>query len=730
MEQKKTASQAGDYQFKPYVESEKPVPEFTFQAVILGFILSVVFNAANAYLGLKIGMTVSASIPSAIISMTVLRIILPKFFNRSATILENNIVHAFASIGESLAAAIIFTVPAIIFMGGQITNGMVFLLGLTGGVLGLLMMIPLRHSLMVKEHRTLPFPEGSACAKVLIAGDKGGASAKPVFAGMLTGGIFKFVMSALTLFRDTVSWSFPSLNKAGFGYEISPLFLGVGYLVGLRIAAVMFAGGAFGYWVLIPAINAFGGHNIIAPGLVPIADMTTDDIRVNYVKYIGAGGVAFGGLISVIRSLPDIISSVRGSVAALTVKAGEKAGAQAATDRDFENNYIVWAGAALGAIIGVFAFEIPWHLGPESWDPVLRLFAGVITRVFVAGSAGALILGTCFWAIARGAAKVCHKFLRIEQDTPLPLVLAGIIAMFLVLWLTPMFGLSFLEALIVVVFCMFFVAVSARMVGLIGTTNQPVSGMTITALLSLTLIFVAMGHGKETAKVAAIMAGAVVCIAISLSGDLSQDLKTAALIGATPWKVQIAQIAGALVSAVRSGFILLLLYFAFGFGAPTPGHPNPLEAPQAQLMAKLVEGATGGNLPWLLLGLGGAIGLVCELAGVSALAFAIGLYLPITNWPMILLGGLIAWFVSRKSGGAPEEEHDPGSLFSSGLIAGDALMGIAIAGIIVLKWDKVLSLRDPSAGSFAFEAALSTVLYLGIAVALYLVARKKHRKAA
>lgn len=728
MDSKKTDPMA-EYHFKPYVETGKSIPEFTFQAVILGFILSVVFNAANAYLGLKIGMTVSASIPSAIISMTVLRIILPKFFGRHATILENNAVHAFASIGESLAAAIIFTVPAIFFMGGKITNSMVFLLGLTGGILGLLMMIPLRHSLMVKEHRNLPFPEGSACAKVLIAGDKGGASAKPVFAGMLTGGLFKFVMSGFLLFRDTISWSFVSLNKAGFGYEISPLFLGVGYLVGLRIAAVMFAGGAFGYWVLIPAINAFGGHNIIAPGTVPIFDMTTADIRGTYVKYIGAGGVAFGGLISVIRSLPDIISSVKGSMAALTVKAGEKQGAQAACEKDFENNYIVWAGGILGAIIGIFAFEIPWHLGPAAWDPVLRLFAGVVTRVFLAGSAGAVVLGFCFWAIARGSAKACHKFLRIEQDTPLPMVLAGIVAMFLLLWLVPMFDLTFVESLIVVVFCMFFVAVSARMVGLIGTTNQPVSGMTITALLSLTLIFVFIGHDKETAKVAAIMAGAVVCIAISVSGDLSQDLKTAALIGATPWKVQLAQVSGALVSAVRSGFILLLLYMAFGLGAPTPEHPNPLEAPQAQLMAKLVEGATGGSLPWLLLGLGGAIGLVCELAGVSALAFSIGLYLPITNWPMILLGGLIAYAVSRKAGGAPEEEHDPGSLFASGLIAGDALMGIGIAGIIVLGWSETLKLRDPWAGNFNFEAVLSTVLYLGIALALYLIAGRKHRKA-
>ena len=718
-----------DYDFKPYVDTNQTIPEFTVQAVVLGFILSVLFNAANAYLGLKIGMTVSASIPSAIISMTVLRIILPKFFNRHGTILENNIVHAFASVGESLAAAIIFTVPAIIFMGGTITNSMVFMLGLTGGVLGLLLMVPLRHSLMVTEHKTLPFPEGSACSKVLIAGDKGGASAKPVFAGILTGGVFKFFMSGFMMFRDTISWSFASLNKAGFGYEISPLFLGVGYLVGLRISAVMFAGGAFGYWVLIPAINAFGGHNIISPGLIPIADMTTSDIRVNYVKYIGAGGVAFGGLISIIKSLPDIFSSLKYSIAGLTTKAAIKEGSQAQTKRDFEHTYIVWTGGVLGAIIGIFAFEIPWNLGPETWDPVLRLFAGIVTRVFIAGSAGALILGFCFWAIANSCAKVCHKFLRIEQDTPLPLVLAGVIAMFLLLWLLPLFDLTFWEALIVVIFSMFFTAVSARMVGLIGSTNQPVSGMTITALLSLTLLFVFMGHNKETAKIAAIMAGAVVCIAISVSGDLSQDLKTAALIGATPWKVQLAQIAGTLVSAVRSGFVLLILYWAYGLGAPTAAHPNALEAPQAQLMAKLVEGATGGNLPWLLLGLGGAIGLICELCGISALAFAIGLYLPITNWPMILLGGFIAYMVSKHAGGAPDEEHDPGSLFSSGLIAGDALMGIGLAIVTVLKWDKPLMLRDPNAGSFAFEATLSTILYLFIALALYLVARKKHRKA-
>jgi len=437
--------------------------------------------------------------------------------------------------------------------------------------------------------------------------------------------------------------------------------------------------------------------------------------------------VAFGGLISVLQSLPDILSSMKHTIAAVRTKAYAGEGAQQAAERDYESTSIIYAGGALGAIIGIFAFEIPWHLGPETWDTAIRLLAGVVTRIFVCGSVGAVILGGAFWLIAAQAAKVCHKFLRIEQDMPFFLVIGGVTAMFLLLWLLPVFNLSFWEALIVIIFCLFFVAVSARMVGLIGSTNQPVSGMTITALLSVTLLFVVMGKTPEATKIAAIMAGAVICIAISLSGDLSQDLKTAALIGATPWKVQVAQIAGTPISAVRSGFILLILYMAFGFGTPTPGHPNPLPAPQAQLMANLVEGATGGNLPWLLLSLGGAIGLVCELCGISALAFAIGLYLPITNWPMILLGGFISWLVTRHKGGAPEEEHDNGSLFSSGLIAGDALMGIAIAGITVLKLDKALALRDPNAGNFAFEAALSTSLYLGLAVWLYMLAKKKKR---
>lgn len=715
------------YEFRPYVDEGAKIAEFTIQAAMLGLILSVVFNAANAYLGLKIGMTVSASIPSAIISMTVLRIILPRFFKRDATILENNIVHAFASIGESTAAAVIFTVPAILFLGGEFKNSTVFVLGAVGGLMGLMIMIPLRHSLVVKEHRNLPFPEGTACADVLIAGDKGGKSAKPVFIGILVGGVFKFITGAFKLFKDYFMWSFNSLNKAGFGYEISPLFLGVGYLVGLRIALVMFAGGAFGYWVIIPLISSFAGDNIIPPGTIPISEMTTDELRSSYVKYIGAGGVAFGGLVSIIKSLPDIISSIKHTLKALiTPKSSAKEAEMRERELDYEHRSIVISGGILGALIGIFAFETPLRLGPETLPDLIRLLFGVLMRVFVMGGIGALILGYFFHIVSLNSSKISKNFLRFERDIPLPIVFFVVLILFLILWLVPFFDLSFIEALVVVLFCLFFVAVSARMVGLIGTTNQPVSGMTITALLFTTLLFVFLGHNPQTLKITAIMAGAIICIAISTSGDLSQDLKTGALIGATPWKIELAQISGLLVSSVRSGFILLLLYWAYGFGSPTPEHPNPLEAPQSQLMAKLVEGVTGGNLPWFLLLLGGAIGLICEMIGVSALAFSIGLYLPITNWPMIVAGGFISWLVKRKVKDIKEEEDD-GALFSSGLIAGDALCGILLAGLTVLGVDRYLVLRNLGETTSAFDVFLSTSFYLLIAFMLYRFALKSSK---
>lgn len=713
---KGAGAQSGELQ--PYVAAERKIPEFTITAVVLGFILSIVFNAANAYLGLKIGMTVSASIPSAIISMGVLRMVLPRLLRRDGTVLENNIVHTIASNGESLAAAIIFTVPALFFLKEQgISNSKVFMLGTAGGLLGLLMMIPLRHSLVVGEHKTLPFPEGRAASEVLIAGDRGGASAMPVLWGIGVGAIFKFAMSGLALFKDTLMWTFPNLHKAGFGYEVSPLFVGVGYLIGLRIVLMMFAGSLLGYFVLIPMIDAVGGSNVVFPGKVPIAEMSTGQLRSTYVRYIGAGGVAFGGLLSLLRSLPDIVASLKHSLGVMASSAAARKGAGAAVD-DVEQPAVVAGGALLGLLVGAFAGD-----GGE-----------IGTRVLSALGCAAAGAGV-FYLLAQAASRLSRGLSRVEQDLPLIVVGIGVLGMFLALWLLPVFGLSAKEAAIVVGFCFFFVAVSARMVGLIGSTNQPVSGMTITALLCMTLLFVWLGHDPSTVRSAAIMGGAVVCIAIALSGDLSQDLKTAALVGATPWKVQLAEIMGTLVSAVRSGFILMLLYAAYGFGAPTPEHPNPLEAPQAQLMASLVEGATGGNLPWTLLMVGAGLGLVVEFCGVSALAFSIGLYLPITNWPMMVVGGLIAWAVARRRGGQLRED-DPGSLYSSGLIAGDALMGIALAMLVVLRqrgpdWDAALnwSLRTLPDAPVAGEAVLSTALYAGVCWLLWRLATRKTKAA-
>jgi uncharacterized oligopeptide transporter (OPT) family protein len=705
-----------------YVPDNSKIPEFTVQAVILGFVLSIVFNAANAYLGLKIGLTVSASIPSAIISMGVLRMLLPRLIGRTGTILENMVVHSIASNGESLAAAIIFTVPALFFMNYEVTNTQVFLLGTAGGVLGMLMMIPLRYALVVTEHENLPFPEGTACAQVLIAGDKGGASAAPVFWGILGGGLYKFAMSGLNLFKDVLFWSSPRLDQAGFGYEVSPLLVGVGYLVGLRIAAMMLAGGLLGYWVLIPLIHAMGGHNIVAPGLVPIDAMSPEDLRATYVRYIGAGGVAFGGLVSLLKSLPDVLGSVRQSLAMLA-KAGaaKKVGGEGEKDR--EHKAVVFGGAALGLLVGGFVGD----------HDSLR---GLLLQIALGGPAGALLGATLFHFLAKAAAKYGRGFGRTEHDLPLPVVGLGVVSMFLMVWRTPSFGLSFVESAVVVAFCFFFVAVSARMVGLIGTTNQPVSGMTITALLAITVLFKFLGHSPEMIKTAAVMGGAIVCIAISLSGDLSQDMKTAVLVGATPWKIQLTHIMGTLVSAVRSGFILLILYKAYGFGAPTAAHPHALEAPQSQLMAKLVEGATGGQLPWTLLLTGAGIGLVVELCGLSALAFTIGLYLPLTNWPMMALGGALAWIAARRRGGQTRED-DPGSLFSSGLIAGEALMGIGLAFLTVIASNYAsaaaalarLPLRTLPDDSPFGESLLSTLLCLSVVYALWRYASAQKRNA-
>lgn len=629
----------------PYVSPSRRVPEFTVRAMLMGTVIGIIFGAANSFLGLKTGLTVSASIPAAVMSMAILRGVF-----KTGTILENNIVQTLGSTGEALAAGVIFTIPALVFLGMELSNFDIFLMAVMGSMLGILLMIPLRQYLMVREHKTLPFPEGTACANVLIVGEEGGVKARHVFYGILVGGLYRFGMVGLKLWRDVPAWSFAKLHKAAISFELSPILLGVGYLIGPRIAATMLSGGLLGWFVLIPLFDLIGGRSssILYPGTVPIGQMSSDDIWSFYIRYIGAGGVAIGGLISLVTAVPTIVSSARHSLSGL--------------------------------------------------------------------------LGTGF---KTGA-------LRTEQDMPLPIVGALSLITVALIFFLPQFGIGGVGTIIAVVMSFFFVTVSSRMVGLIGSTSQPVSGMTITALLFTSLVFAAMGKTGTSGMAAAITVGAIVCIAICLSGDMAQDLKTGALVGATPKKQQWAEIVGMLPAAIVTGWVLALLHRAYGLGS------KELSAPQARLMADLVQGVMGGQLPWGLLTMGGAIGVVVELLGVPALPFAIGLYLPISTSSPIIFGGIIAWAVTRFSRGEIlKRRQEIGMLYSSGLIAGDALMGIVIAALTVIpvtlaSGEKLpliarLALRRPEAGGVG-EDILSIAIFGLLCVLISATIFRKRQK--
>lgn len=596
----------------PYVPADRHPPELTPLAIALGIVLSLTFGMVNAYLGLKIGLTVSASIPSAVLSMAVLRGLL-----RRGTVLENNVVHAIASTGESLAAGVIFTIPALIFLDLHPSVFDIFMIGVSAGLLGILLMIPFRHALTIEEHATLPFPEGTACAQVLIAGDRGGVTARPVFTGIALGALYQFAMRGLTLWRDNVTVTLTRLHKATFGMELSPLFLGVGFLVGPRIAGTMLAGGVLGWTVLLPWFDAIAGSGFGTWLGIPAAaqQATATEIWSRYVRYVGAGAVTAGGISAVIRAVPVMAAALK------------------------------------------------------------RLRPG-----------GHTAAGT----------------LRTEQDLPMPLVLAGVLAITLALWLVPAFHLSLIATVLAVVFSFFFVVVSGRIVGLVGTTSQPVSGMTITALLATTFCLAALGERGAAGITACITVGALVAIAIALAGDLAQDLKTGALLGATPRNIEIGQMIGVVAAALRAGSILFLLHAAYTLGSPA------LPAPQARLMATLVTGVMEGNLPWALMALGAVLALAVEALGIIPLAFAIGLYLPITTTAPLILGGLLRAAIDRR--GLPVGDRPV--LFASGLIAGDALMGIGIAGLTVSGVGGAIALRTPGSAGELIEALLTVAPFL------------------
>lgn len=599
-------------EYEPYVPADKKVPEVTALSVGLGIVLAAIFGVAMVYVGLKIGMTISASVPAAVISMGILKGIF-----RRGTILENNLVQTIASAGESMAAGVIFTIPAAFlwpeFNPSTFTILKLTIIALIGGVLGVLLMIPLRKYLIVQEHGKLKYPEGTACAEVLVAGDVGGNPAKLVFSGIIIGGIYKLLQQGLKLWKDIVSWDIPIMKNLVFAGEASPILLGVGYIIGLEVSALMLSGGLLAWFVIIPLISYFGAGLTapVAPATQLISTMNADEIWNSYIRYIGAGAVAFGGLISLGKAMPTIAQSFKLSFLEL-----------------IENLKHMKAGTSV-------------------------------------------------------------EKKRTEEDLPLLWVLVGAVVLVIAIALTRTISDSFIQgvvgAVLVLVFGFFFVTVSSRIVGLVGSSSNPVSGMTIGTLIMSCLIFRAIGFNGIEGMVTALLVGAFVCIAMCMAGDVSQDLKTGFLVGATPKWQQIGQIVGI---AASSYFVILILMFLkdnVGFVGE-----KALKAPQANLMAIVIRGIMEGSLPWTLVLAGGFIAICVELLGAPALPFAVGLYLPLELSTPIMVGGLLAWITQKIfKDKVYKEKNEKGVLVSSGLIAGDALMGIAVIGITVYIKEKM-----------------------------------------
>ena len=613
---------------KPYIPADKVVPEFTVYSVALGILLVILFGAANAYLGLRVGMTVSAAIPASVISMGIIRVILKR-----DSILENNMVQTIGSAGEAVAAGAIFTMPALFMWAEDGLTSMpslleISLIALCGGILGVVFMVPLRTALIVKEHGVLVYPEGQACAEVLMAGDKGGNKASTVFIGLGVSAVYKFITDGLKLFPSEIDWKIPMYKGAGFGADVLPALAGVGYICGARVSSYLLAGGATAWFVVMPLIALFGNDLVIFPASVSVAELWetqgTWGIWSNFVRYIGAGAVAAGGIITLIKTLPLIVRTFRDAIA--------------------------------------------------------------------------------------GYGQSTKGTLRTEQDLSMKFLLICTVIVALVMWLVPAIPLNFLGALIVIIFGFFFATVSSRMVGLIGSSNNPVSGMSIATLLIATMLLKATGNSGIGGMIGAITIGSIICISAAIAGDTSQDLKTGFLVGATPRLQQIGQLIGTIISALTIGGVLYLLNKAWGYGS------SELPAPQATLMKMVVEGVMGGNLPWALVFTGVSIAVIIEILGIPVLPFAIGLYLPIHLSVPIMAGGLIRLYLEKRKASSEEEREDmvqSGVLYSSGLIAGEGLIGVFLAVFAALSVNVALpeSLHFGNiAGLIAFILLLMTIL--------------------
>ena len=644
---------------KPYVPASTTMKDFNPKTVILGVIFGAIFGSANAYLGLRVGLTISTAIPLAVVSVAVLRMLTPIF--GKPTILECNISQTAGSASSSLASGIIFTIPALFIWGYDIPLYQMTLLAMCGGIMGVLFMIPLRNFLIVKEHQNLPYPEGTASAEVLIAATGGSSTAANVFKGLGIGALYKGLISLIYLWPDKVFVRLPLLRKAVVGLDTSPALLGVGYILGRRIAAIMVGGGLVSWVVIIPFIAWKFGDAEIWPttleylrskgldmSVTTIGQLTAKQIWEGYIRIIGAGAVAAAGIITVAKAIPTMIASLKIGVRELRTSATQLDAGKLRTERDLSIKYVI-LGVAFVVLLITF---LPGIIGHNT-----------------------------------------HLLMR------------------------------FFSALAIAVFAFCFVTVSSRIVGMIGVSSNPTSGMAIVTLLGTGLVFKLLGWTDLTGKITALTIGTIVCISASIAGDISQDLKSGFIVGATPRKQQISELFGAVGSAF---FVCLAVYYlgkAYGFGT------EELPAPQATLMKTVLDGVLEGNLRWDLVGIGAAFSILVVLFKIPPLPFAVGVYLPLYTMTPVFVGGMLRHFIEKKYGGdkkTVERGKDQGILLGSGFIAGVGILGVirAVIAVIMTKSPKFFEIHYPADW---LGQIVSAVIFAGLGWYLYSVAAKSRK---
>jgi putative OPT family oligopeptide transporter len=618
-------SQSGEGAFKPYIPSDQDIPEFTAKAVVLGALFGIIFGAATVYLALRAGLTVSASVPIAVLSIAVFKKL------GKSTILENNMVQTIGSAGESVAAGVVFTVPALLFLSegkDYFRYFTIFALASVGGILGVLFMIPLRRALIVKEHGKLPYPEGTACADVLIAGEKGGDLAKMVFAGVGISMLYKFLYGILGLWRETATWfrtgKDGKIPDATLSCDVTPEYLGLGYIIGPKIAGELASGGVLSWLALIPLISIFVPEQRLIEDLSKLGfseawrngHSHAEWIYRAYVRYIGAGAVACAGVMTLLKTMPTIVGAFRESVKSFGGGAG--AVKKERTDDDLGMGIVVVGSVVLALLIAVLP---GFPHGP---------FPG-----------------------------------------------------------------SLVMSLLVVVFGFFFVTVASRIVGIIGTSSNPISGMTIATLMGTCVVFVLIGRTGDAFQPVALCVGALVCIAAANAGATSQDLKTGFIVGATPRRQQIGFIIGVLVSTLVIGGTLFLLDRTYA-GGELHGIGGPkLAAPQATLMATIIKGLLAQNLPWAPVLVGVFLAFMAQMAGAHALSWAVGAYLPLSTTFPIFIGGQMKSLADKLRHKKEESELSSGMLYSTGLVAGGSLGGVLIA-LVAFVGDAMLHMEKPT----------------------------------